>query len=206
MTQHTTTREIPDTIVGILGQRRIWISFYQICKLLLWRRNLQYMQVYWNESQSYTHWIGGNTKAILSADIIAQILLLTNNVQPIQPEDNAVQARCALLPGHTYKGGMYRLNESILVNAESGDDMEIAKIISIFSTNISGKCYGFIYAALYSQSISDTGESLYHIYSDNPYVEPTSLMKLFLVSAVVRKVMLYLDPEMLHNPIQICSH
>ena len=95
---------------------------------------------------------------------------------------------------------MYRLNESILVNDESGDDMEISKIISIFSTNISGKCYGFIYTALYSQSISDTGESLYHIYSDNPYVEPTSLMKLFLASAVVRKVMLYPDLEMLHNP------
>lgn len=78
--------------------------------------------------------------------------------------------------------------------------MEISKIIQIFSTNISGKCYGFIYTAHYSQSISDTGESLYHIYSDNPYVKPTSLMKLFLASAVVRKVMLYPDPEMLHNP------
>ena len=63
---------------------------------------------------------------------------------------------------------MYRLNESILVNDESGDDMEIPQ--KIFSTNISGKCYGFICAALYSQSISDTGESLYHLYSDSPYV------------------------------------
>ena len=41
---------------------------------------------------------------------------------------------------------------------------------------------------------------MYHSYSDNPYVEPTSTVKVLRSTAILRKVMLYPDPDMLYNP------
>ena len=41
---------------------------------------------------------------------------------------------------------------------------------------------------------------MYHSYSDNPYVEPTSTVKVLRSTAILRKVILYPDPDMLYNP------
>eukprot|EP00731_Ephydatia_muelleri_P034483 Em0062g6a len=53
---------------------------------------------------------------------------------------------------------------------------------------------------VYSHAADSSGDPMYHSYSDNPYVEPTSTVKVLRSTAILRKVMLYPDPDMLYNP------
>ena len=78
--------------------------------------------------------------------------------------------------------------------------MIILKISSIFSTKLSDKYQSFVTGEVYSHAADSSGDPMYHSYSDNPYVEPTSTVKVLRSTAILRKVMLYPDPDMLYNP------
>ena len=107
--------------------------------------------------------------------------------------------RSIFVPTHGYRGTLYRVNECILAQDDSLDDMIILKISSIFSTKLS-KYQSFVTGEVYSHAADSSGDPMYHSYSDNPYVEPTSTVKVLRSTAILRKVMLYPDPDMLYNP------
>ena len=70
--------------------------------------------------------------------------------------------------------------------------MIVLKISSIFSTKLSDKYQSFVIREVYSHAVDSSGDTMYHSYNDNPYVGPTSTVKLLRLTAIVRKIMLYL--------------
>ena len=146
--------------------------------------------------------VGGEHYVLLSAWECTEVLrqFPTSKQQKVTACLHATKYRSILVPTHGYRGTLYRVNECILAQDDSLDDMIILKISSIFPTKLSDKYQSFITGKVYSHAADSSGDPMYHSYSDNPYVEPTSTVKVLRSTAIVRKVMLYPDPDMLYNP------
>ena len=146
--------------------------------------------------------VGGQHYVLLSAWESKEVLCQfpTSEQQKETACLHATKYRSIFVPTHGYRGTLYRVNECILAQDDSLDDMIILQISSIFSTKLSDKYHSFVTGEVYSHAADSSGDPMYHSYSDNPYVEPTSTVKVLRSTAILRKVMLYPDPDMLYNP------
>ena len=96
------------------------------------------------------------------------------------------------MPNHEYNGTMYRINEHILSKYDTSEELIVVRILNIVSLNLQGEYKMFIKGEAYTQALTVTGDSRFHEYSDNPFVEPPVTVLFIPVSGIVRKVMLIL--------------
>ena len=146
--------------------------------------------------------VGGKRYVPLTAvesNLINQVLTTP------MPWDNdlhiaTIQVSSIYMPNHGYNGTLYRINEHILSKYDTSEELIVVRILNIVSLNLQGEYKTFIKGEAYTQALTATGDSRFHEYSDNPFVEPSATVLFIPVSGIVRKVMLYPDPEHLQDP------
>lgn len=117
------------------------------------------------------------------------IWISTNCCSHHQLWGSNIQVKSLYVPRHGYGGTLYRLNEHILVQDNCPEDLAIVR------TGYRRKVPFFSKRRSFVQAITAAGDSKYHSYSGNPFVESSGVEKYFSISAILRKVMLYPDPE-----------
>ncbi len=98
---------------------------------------------------------------------------------------------------HGVNGTLYRTGEYILTADADDDDQQIlVRAMCFFSVPIGDQHITFLKGELYGPQ---EGNPI-HTYSSNPFVVPTSQVEVVPATTVLRKVMLYPDPDNLDSP------
>ena len=96
---------------------------------------------------------------------------------------------------HAVSGMLYRIGEHILLRANE-DEQQVICVTDFFTLCSCGQYYAFVKGELYASPEQDEN----HIYSGNPIVIPTSKVIITLASNILRKIMLYPDPDNIASP------
>jgi len=96
------------------------------------------------------------------------------------------------------KGMLYRLGENIIVSGEDGDECVLI-ITQLLRTNIINEHHLFVVGDCY-QTVIYNSEKQLHQWSKGALVRPSSTDKIVHCSKILRKIMLFPDPENLNDP------
>ena len=132
--------------------------------------------------------VGGKKYTSLSTHEVTEVFTLA-----------VIQAPSIYMSQHGFGGTLYRVGEHVLVSDDAGE-LSVAKIDAILAVNIEEEYHLLLKGEEYAQSVTETGDSRIHTSSENPFVESTSSMIFFPCKSIVRKVMLFPDPDHLHDP------
>ena len=124
------------------------------------------------EAADITELLGGSPESEIMAAISCRALFIGNH-------------------GNDISGMLYRVSEFILLF-----DRSIIQVVKFFSVNFSNKYYGFVKGKV----CTPRTDKRIHIYSSSPYVICTDNLKIAPFSDIVRKVMLYPDPDNIDSP------
>jgi len=104
----------------------------------------------------------------------------------------ATSCRSLLIQSHGVRGTLYRVDEYLLLK---GDDEEIViQAMEYFAIVHCNKCYSFVKGKVFQP------QGNCHEYSGNMFVLPTTREVTFSSCNVLRKLMLYPDPENIDSP------
>ena len=87
---------------------------------------------------------------------------------------------------------------------DQNEEKHVIKLSHIFTVNISGTYPIYIKGEVYLQVTDSNEVGQVHIYSDNPIVKLTSVIKMFLGSQIQRKLMLY--PDVVEDHFIVIDH
>ena len=100
------------------------------------------------------------------------------------------------IKSHGVSGTLYRVGEDILIKTNDEEvENVVIKATDFFAVHLSSHC-SFIRGRLYKLQHDEA----VHSYSGNSIVVPTSTSRVFSSSSVLRKLMLYPDPNNLQSP------
>lgn len=112
------------------------------------------------------------------------------------PELVATSCRSMFIKSHGVSGTLYRVGEDILIKTNDEEvENVVIKATDFFAVHLSSHC-SFIRGRLYKLQHDEE----VHSYSGNSIVVPTSTSRVFSSSSVLRKLMLYPDPNNLQSP------
>ncbi len=99
-------------------------------------------------------------------------------------------------------GTLYRTGEYILADDDDDDGQMLIRATSFFTVPAGdqGQHIAFVKGELYEPLRSVDGSALLHPYSSSPIVQPTSQTEVIPAATIMRKVMLYPDPNNLDSP------
>lgn len=108
--------------------------------------------------------------------------------------------RSLLMPTQGYDGTTYRTSEYVLSAIDTNRNQElplVGRIISIFATlDSSSSAYKtFVKVEVYPYKLTHEGTPEYHPHSGNPLVLPSAEHMIFPATKLLRKVILYSDPD-----------
>lgn len=140
--------------------------------------------------------VGGKQyEPVLQSDVESAFILTNKN--PEMEESvlggvGGIFVRSVFIPKHGHEGTLYRVGEHCLVTDEN-EEQHVIKLSHIFTINILETYPIYIKGEVYLQVTDSNEVGQVHIYSDNPIVKLTSVIKMFLGSQIQRKLMLYPD-------------
>ena len=143
--------------------------------------------------------VGGKKYTSLSTHEVTEVFRVLKKQQPINFTLAVIQVPSIYMSQHGFGGTLYRVGEHVLVMDDAGE-LSVAKIDAILAINIEEEYHLLLKGEEYAQSVTETGDSRIHASSENPFVEPTSSMIFSPCKSIVRKVMLFPDPDHLHDP------
>ncbi len=114
-------------------------------------------------------------------------------------ETVASHFRSLFLPSHGYNGMSYRSGEFVLVDG-LGDKPQVVLITTVLATSSNNVYLHLIKGERYPYQLNREGEVDRHPFSDGPKVLPSSHVVLVPKSNILRKVILYPDPDHLQDP------
>ena len=105
------------------------------------------------------------------------------------------------MPSHGHNGLLYRTGEFVLVELaeEQQTVVRVGAIFAIKEPN-TGNVFKCIKGEIYYGKKNASGERVFHIYSDSGFVVPSCDQIIVCCSRLLRKVMLYPDPENIEDP------
>ena len=111
------------------------------------------------------------------------------------PELVATSCRSMFIKSHGVSGTLYRVGEDILIKTNDEEvENVVIKATDFFAVHLSSHC-SFIRGRLYKLQHDEA----VHSYSGNSIVVPTSTSRVFSSSSVLRKLILYPDPNNLQS-------
>ncbi|KAL5487225.1 hypothetical protein EMCRGX_G019802 [Ephydatia muelleri] len=143
--------------------------------------------------------VGGKKYTSLSTHEVTEVFRVLKKQQLKHFTLAVIQAPSIYMSQHGFGGTLYRVGEHVLVSDDAGE-LSVAKIDAILAVNIEEEYHLLLKGEEYAQSVTETGDSRIHTSSENPFVESTSSMIFFPCKSIVRKVMLFPDPDHLHDP------
>ncbi|KAL5479355.1 hypothetical protein EMCRGX_G022868, partial [Ephydatia muelleri] len=143
--------------------------------------------------------VGGKKYTSLSTHEVTEVFRVLKKQQLKHFTLAVIQAPSIYMSQHGLGGTLYRVGEHVLVSDDAGE-LSVAKIDAILAVNIEEEYHLLLKGEEYAQSVTETGDSRIHTSSENPFVESTSSMIFFPCKSIVRKVMLFPDPDHLHDP------
>ena len=143
--------------------------------------------------------VGGKKYTSLSTHEVTEVFRVLKKQQPINFTLAVIQVPSIYMSQHGFGGTLYRVGEHVLVMDDAGE-LSVAKIDAILAVNIEEEYHLLLKGEEYAQSVTETGDSRIHASRENPFVEPTSSMIFSPCKCIVRKVMLFPDPDHLHDP------
>lgn len=107
-----------------------------------------------------------------------------------------ISCRSLLFLHHGVKGTLYRTGEYIVADDVDGGQ-NLIRATSFFSVPAEDQTQYmcFLKGELYEPQKSAEGTELFHQHSSSPMVVPTSIIEVVPAAAIMRKVMLYPDPN-----------
>lgn len=105
------------------------------------------------------------------------------------PELIATQCRSLFIKSHSVEGVLYRVGENLIVGDEENSDIILAT--EFFGIVISDQWYSFVKGNVFECP----HDVPVHAYSDCPFVTSTSTAKVFSSGKILRKLMLFPDPD-----------
>ena len=143
--------------------------------------------------------VGGKKYTSLSTHEVTEVFRVLKKQQLKHFTLAVIQVPSIYMSQHGFGGTLYRVGEHVLVSDDAGE-LSVAKIDAILAVNIEEEYHLLLKGEEYAQSVTETGDSRIHASSENPFVESTSSMIFFPCKSIVRKVMLFPDPDHLHDP------
>ena len=136
----------------------------------------------------------GGQKIIVIKSVDLQAV--TPEIEFEEHEVAGISCRSILFQHHGFDGTLYRVGEHLLVSHAIRDEQQVIQVTTFFSVNHHGQYITFVMGKLYLQPDEDS----IHPYSSNPIVEPTPEVVIALADNIIRKLMLYPDPENITSP------
>lgn len=151
--------------------------------------------------------VGGKQYEPVQQSDIESAFILTNRNPEMEEAVikgvGGIFVRSVFIPKHGHEGTLYRVGEYCLITDEN-EEQHAIKLSHIFTINISETYPIFIKGEVYLQ-VTDCNEvGQVHIYSDNPIVKLTSVIKMCLGSQIQRKLMLY--PDVMEDHFIVIDH
>ncbi len=116
---------------------------------------------------------------------------------PVELDSSEVvgtQCRSMLFLHHGVRGTLYRTGEHTVVSDDN--DPHLIQATAFFSVCVCDQYYTFVKG----EKFVPPPDEPVHIYSSNPIVVPTSAEVVFPATRILRKVMLYPDPDNVDSP------
>uniref|UniRef100_A0A1X7U041 Uncharacterized protein n=1 Tax=Amphimedon queenslandica TaxID=400682 RepID=A0A1X7U041_AMPQE len=133
--------------------------------------------------------VGGKKTITVPSNMIQSFV--PSSMQP--SETVGVSCRSVLLLHHGFDGVLYKTGEHILLSSN-----EVICATDLFSLYLNNHYQSFVEGELFCV----TQSNLLHLYSNNPFVSPSSSKVVVPTSSILRKVMLFPDQENLKSPTQ----
>ncbi len=140
--------------------------------------------------------VGKQTYVALSEE--DQVLLQQCTTQDWPEQVVASQFRSIFMPAHGYRGLLYRVGEFALVKLSTAN--AVVKVADVFCARSNSELLSCIKGEVYPYKENEAGEVERHPYSDSAVVVPSSDHVIVLTTDLLRKVMLYPDPDNLEDP------
>ena len=108
--------------------------------------------------------------------------------------------RSIFMPTHGHSGLLYRVGEFALVRFDSSIGQTVIRITDIFVARLQGVCFNCIKGEIHPYKLNESDETETHPYSGSSLVVPSADHLTVLAVDLLRKVMMYPEPENFEDP------
>lgn len=141
---------------------------------------------------------GKRTYLPLHAHIRQSLCQCTSGDWP--EEVTAAQFRSIFMPSHGHRGLLYRTGEYALVRQNDRSTQSVVRITNVLVVQSRNVYFNFVQGEKYSLLRKDSGDVDLHPFSDSVKVVPSTNSIVVPTTDLLRKVMLYPEPENLEDP------
>lgn len=143
--------------------------------------------------------VGRKTYKELDADDLAYVCQLSLEDCPEEQVQVAAHFHSIFMPNHTHNGLLYRPGEYVFVNYRNCTQT-VVRINNTYAIQSASACYKLIKGEIYPTKKTSSGETQRHLHSGSELVVPSGNRIIVSTDNLMRKVMLYPDPENVADP------